>query len=432
MSFPAWAVAVIFGGYGLAVLLLFVAARTTGTPTRIALSSAGLLTGTATVCLLTYGTFSGPWMWMWALLPVVLGAWLWLRRYLQSEWMDRLAGKTGRVYSSDRPGRPSFGVLTGYGRAVSHDDPRGGFDAAVEIDYQGHRIAGVQYRADTGAKSRPVPKNVDVQQVIDAVDSTHGLVELACPATPALLIKPRLLSEQQATQSRKSTVFEDLRITRNTIGALTPDVELRPVTDGWEPDFAANFHVHAEDEAFARAVLTPEVQRLFVEEPWFRIRLVACHRGALWTNDNGQLAKWLVLNNAYHLAQLAAAIPAQAWRSAAPADEVDSFLARARGYDPGKRPERSFVEVVNERRGSAGRVPLGPTSLGLRTTFVLLLAVLGVALFFAPSDSGVDLGAMAFCFLVGAAVLSKVTYFPGRKSAPGAHTDNAASRTLRR
>jgi hypothetical protein len=425
MKFSPLDVAIIFGGYGLAVLLLFVATRTKDTAGRLLVSAAGLAASTATVCMLTYGTFSGPWMWAWGAVPVVIAAWFWLRKYQQSSWADRLAGKTGRIFTADMPGRPSFGVLAGPGRAVGHDDPSGGFDFAVEFDFNGQRVLGMQYRDRVAAPARGVFDQTRTGQVVEAIDATHSLVQLACPPTPALLIKARALPEQRgAGGTAKASIFEDYQLARNTIGALLPSARLTPVAEGWEPEFAAQFAVEAENEAFARAVLTPEVQRLMVADPWFRIRFVAMHRGALWTNDNGSLSEWTVLSNAAHLVRLAAAIPAHTWRTVFPGYQVEQFIGRLHAQGPAawQLPRRSLVARVNERRMAAGRVPLSPTKLVARIGLVAGLVALAVLPVVAASVSSADsgeetasLGSMAIFSAVIAIVLVKVTFFPSRK-----------------
>lgn len=48
-------------------------------------------------------------------------------------------------------------------------------------------------------------------------------------------------------------------------------------------------------------------------EPWFRVREVVFHDGALWTTEAGRLTEGRVYGNSRQLARLAAAVPGELW-----------------------------------------------------------------------------------------------------------------------
>jgi hypothetical protein len=423
-------------GYALALMLLIAGSKTEGALARAGYASAGLVGSATTFYWLTLGQFSGPFMYIWALAPVAFVALVAARKYRQSEWMDRLAGRTGRVFTEERAGRPTFGVLPGSRGAVDHEDDQAGFDSAVELDINGHGVVGVQYRSGQEASTRPFSKTARFGQAIDMADSTHGLVQLRCAEVPALLIVPRSYAERVerfgALEAGRTSPFEDFRISRNIIGALQPDAKLAPVeADGFDPEFARYFSVRAADPAVARAFLTPEVQQLIVADAWFRTREVACHNGALWTSEFGQLTEPGFVANSRHLAQLAAAVPAEAWRAHAPAGtEAERFIAVARSADTSPAAWyqgcRTITAAINERRLAANRVPLAPAQLVLRASVIVVLAWFAVVLAFpqgAADSEALSRGIAGVLFCGGAALaLAKITFFPRpRTKAPQAN-----------
>lgn len=418
-------------GYALALALLVAGSKTEGALSRAAYAGAGLAGSATTLYWLTLGEFSGPFMYIWALAPVGFVAFVAARRYRQAEWMDRLAGRTGRVFTEERAGRPTFGVLPGDGIAVDHEDDRAGFDSAIELEINGHGVVGVQYRGGQDASSRPFSKTVRFGQAVDIADSTYGLVQLRCPEFPALSIAPRSFAERAerfgSLEAGRTSPFEDFRISRNTIGALNPEATLDPVEDGFDPAFTKNFTVRAADPAAARTFLTAEVQRLIVADAWFRTREVACHHGALWTSEFGQLTEPGFVANSRHLAQLAAAVPAEAWRAHAPAGtEAERFIAVARSADTSPaawyQGRRTITAAFNERRLAANRVPLAPAQLVLRASVIVVLAWFAVVLAFpqgADDSEALSRGIAGVLFCGGAALaLAKITFFPRPRTKP--------------
>lgn len=414
----------IVGGYAVAVALLALGIKTDGRwplVAKVSVTGAALVASATTLYWLTLGTFSGPFMYVWSATPIVLVALVWARRYRQGEWMDRMAGRTGSYWNEDRPGHPNFGVLPAQGRAVAVDDERAGFVSAVEVELHGHQVLGVQYGYGQGPRGLGRKKSGRFDQAIDIAESTYCAVELRTPEVPSLVIVPRSGPDRQAEFGVDGAgdvrPFEDARLTRNSIGMFTPSgVSAAEGIVGDE--FNVRFAVRTSDPEFARSVLTAEVQRHILDDPWFRVRQVAWHGGALYTSDAGQLAETVLLANARHLAQLAAVVPGQAWRYAG--QQAERFVAASRATDTSTaawyRGRRSLTTTINERRVAANRVPLSPWSIVVRVSLVailLLIAVAAVADTGADPDDAVRQIIIAVLFFGGSAlVLAKVSFLP--------------------
>lgn len=406
------------------------------TAARLAYSAAGFVASATTLFWATLGTFSGPAMVLWAVFPAAVAALVWWRSYRQREWMDRVAGRRGVQYSRDNPGRPSFGVLPAGGSAVGADDPRAGFESAVELDMRGLRVLGVQYTFGDIAPTKPRKKRPSkFLEAVDRVGNTYGMVQLRTPSVPTLVITPRPTDEQHKDfgplEPSEFRPFEDARLTRNIIGGLTPEGELRPV-DLADGDFTRRFSVRAADAEFAAAVLTPEVRQRLTSDPLFSTREVVFHNGALWTAQFGELTEEALVEDSRRLTRLAATVPPNAWHHGAPGPlQPEQFTSALREADAAGElrppaaeypalkwlawlavlaailfaidlaidisPTSAVVQFAglgvipavaaavrhrfNVRREAVGRTPLRTWSLTLRTIVVLALLIPGAALF---------------------------------------------------
>lgn len=287
MDFSAHWQLVAVGGYAVTLAALLVGVAVQNRPgrrlvSRVSFGLAGSLGSFATACALSRGTFDGRLFSAWELIPIAFTVLVWWRGYRQGTWMRRLAGQTGVCYRGD--GLPSFGLLSR-------------FDSGVEFDVQGHRVLGVQFTAHEPDRPGLRPEG-RLNQALTMVDSTYNLVQLRTPVVPAVVVSPRP-SEQNP--------FEDTKITRNRFADVLPDSLLRTVEV--EAGFAERFEVCAADPDAARVLLTPEVQRLIMDDPWCRVRTIVFDRGALVTAESGQLTESVALGNARHLARIAAAVP---------------------------------------------------------------------------------------------------------------------------
>lgn len=375
---------VVLGGYVLAFGLLALSSRFEG---RLALRrglpwAAGALASATSLYWLTWGTFSGPAAWLWAIFPLAVALFVGWRRYRRGELTDRVAGRDGRVFSRDNPGRPSFGVLSGGGFAVAADDDRAGFEAAVEFDHGGLRVLGVEYTFGREAQA-PSAQGGKFVQAVDMAGNTFSMVQLRTPAVPALVIAPRTTAEQHEDfgplEPTEIRPFQDARLTRNVVGALTPETMLRKTTLE-DAAFTRRFSVRAADAAHAARVLTPEVRHLLVSDPWFHVREVVFHQGALWTTSFGAMSERELREDADNLTRLAAAVPADVWRSSGE-PETERFLAQLAAAE--SQPAASATDVLsrfNARRRAAGRAPLGIASFALRALCVLALVIPGASM----------------------------------------------------
>jgi len=208
----------------------------------------------------------------------------------------------------------------------------------VGIEHNGHRLLGLEYG--------------DIEK--------YSRIQLRTPVVPSLVITPRT----GAFEPERFTPIEDARITRNTVGAQKPDATLRPFEAGSE--FDRRFSVTTSDEDFARAVLD-EVRELLLNEPWFRVREVAFHDGALWTTEAGRLTEERVFDNSRQLARLAAAVPAALWGE----DFASGVDTSEEGWH-GRRKGGPRA-ALNRRRVARDRQPLSALALTVRTVVALVL-----------------------------------------------------------
>lgn len=374
---------VVLGGYLLAFGLLALSNRFDGRPAlrRGLLWAASALASVTSLYWLTWGTFSGPAAWLWAIFPLAVALFVWWRRYRRGEWTDRVAGRDGRVFSRDNPGRPSFGVLPGGGLAVDADDERAGFEAAVEFDHAGHRVLGVEYIYGHQAQA-PAQQGGKFVEAVDLAGNTISMVQLRTPAVPALVVAPRTTAEQHENfgplEPTEIRPFQDARLTRNVVGALTPDTKLRKTTLD-DAAFTRRFSVRAADAEHAARVLTPEVRQLLVSDPWFHVREVVFHHGALWTTRFGAMSERELREDAGALSRLAAAAPSDVWRGAG-GPETERFLAQLAAAEGQPAAASGGLSRFNARRRAAGRAPLGIASFAVRALCVLALVIPGASM----------------------------------------------------
>lgn len=400
---------IVLGGYVVAFGLLWLGQRArdrallvTERPTPQLVKglgrAAGLVATATTLYWLTLGTFSGPFMVTWSVFPVAGALWLWSRKHRQAEWMDRVAGRGGAAFGEQNRGQPSFGVLPGGGLAVDNEDPRGDYDTAVEADLRGHRILGVQYTLGQGGQRhrpelsprQPGHRPGQFEQTVDAAGNTFNVVQLRTPQVPTLSIEPRSGDERLRTygalDAGKIRPFEEARFTRNVVGGLSPEGDLQPF-DADDASFVKHFSVRTGDADFARSVLTAEVRDLIANDPWFRVRQVVFHNGALWTNEFGQLTEHGLLTSARQLARLSAVVPAVTWSHRAAAGtgdrgDVPRFLATAGSLEATEKTWSGvggMTDSVNERRTAADRQPLSRRSILVRVVLVLAFSLAGVS-----------------------------------------------------
>lgn len=375
---------VVVGGYLLAFGLLALSNRFDGRPTlrRGLLWAAGALASVTSLYWLTWGTFSGPAAWLWAIFPLAVAAFVWWRRYRRGEWTDRVAGRDGRVFSRGNPGRPSFGVLPSGGLAVDAEDERAGFEAAVEFDHAGQRVLGVEYTLGQRAQA-PTQQGGKFVEAVDMAGNTFSLVQLRTPAAPTLVVAPRTTAEQQENHGplelSEIRPFQDARLTRNVVGALTPDTRLLKATLD-DDAFSRRFSVRAADPEQVARVLTPEIRQLLVSDPWFHVREVVFHHGALWTTRYGAMSERELREDADNLSRLAAAVPSDVWRSTGDA-ETERFLAQLAAAEAQPAAAASGgLGRFNARRRAAGRAPMGIASFAVRAVCVLALVIPGASM----------------------------------------------------
>ncbi|QWF79685.1 hypothetical protein [Amycolatopsis sp. CA-230715] len=385
----------ILGGYAVAVVLVYLAQwleRRTGmtgrgrTPSLVLYSLAAAAASETTQWWLDWGTSSSIPSTLWWAVPAIVAVLVWLFAWRQRTWMAKVvADNHGSYFSGDEPEKPSFGILYHRGRPVDSADPAAGFRAALEFDLRGYRISGVQYRTSDG-----IPRDDrdpgSAAKAADAVDSTYSLVQLRTPHVPTLLVQARSTAEQQekfgGLEPGEFHPFEDMRITRNAIGAPLPDVAL----EDFELDdnaFTKRFSLRTNDSAFARAALDEKTRALLLDRPWFRVREVAFHHGSLWTAQSGPLTEDKLFDNAAHLAELATTVPSGAWRTGSGNHEFTEQFVALRDTAPETAAPvsgNSLTAPVNARRRAASRQPLSAVSLAVRTLFVVALAAVGLSL----------------------------------------------------
>ncbi|GAB3380479.1 hypothetical protein [Amycolatopsis echigonensis] len=355
-------------GYLTAFVLLWIAGRTEGGGTvtsAISNIACGLVFLGTTLTWFTVSMEVRAPLAVWIALPVVFVAFVLWQSWRQRDSLRRL-GVTNEV---------TFGVLPKRGRTVPFDQRDSlSLRRVLELEHQGHRLLGVEYplTEPDSATSR----------VTDRVGGIYSMIELRIPASPTLLITPKV----GAFEPDYTTPFEDARITRIQVGtpkpSLKPSVQPREVLAGEphkvavDPEFDRRFEVTTEDPEFAAKVLTPEVRELILSDLWFRVHEVVFDQDALWTAEADGLNEDRLLGNARHLAIFAAAVTPNLW----PGTEFARVTARAEtGYDLWFDESRGFVRNrVNRYREAMDRQPLSPTTVLTRSLLAAAMVMLGL------------------------------------------------------
>ncbi|MFK0243607.1 hypothetical protein ACIQUM_02845 [Amycolatopsis azurea] len=348
----------IAGGYTVALALLLLGGRFDGRrPTAAAVSYAlcGILVSETSLYWLSTGSGSAVPGWLWFAFPLVIMALAAWRGHRQKTWAGRLDGS----------GEPSFGVLPVRGIAVTGASPES-VKTAIEFGHNGHRLLGVEYGLG-GSEDFP-----DLARTTDLIGGTYALIQLRTPVVPSVVITPAI----GAFEPERFTPLEDARITRNTVGAPKPDAVLQRFETGTE--FDRRFTVTTSDPEFAAALLSPGVRGLLEGDPWFRVREVAFHGGALWAAEAGTLTEEMMFADSRRLAILASTVDWEDadFRSAAKASDTSDA-----GWLGGRRGPLAGLRVpLNARREATGRQPLSSLSLVARTVVALALVLPGLAL----------------------------------------------------
>lgn len=270
----AWGALILAFGLGLAAA--FVAGRSMRFA-RLLGWAAGLLASLGLLYAATDGTMKGPWVVVWVVIPVALALFFWWRGHQQGDWMDRVAGRTGRVYGPESTEVPSFGVLPAGGDAVDRADPRAGYAAALETDLDGERVLGVDFRMFHARRlGDGKPQRSRRFEQIDMLFDGYHLVQVRIPEVPALLVESGVSVLVPEGLSRGHMHFGS---------------ERKPADLAVSPEFDAVFVTRTADPGFARAVLTRYVQELLLAEPWFRGRTFACQGDVLWFAGKGRLTE---------------------------------------------------------------------------------------------------------------------------------------------
>ncbi|UKD53921.1 hypothetical protein L3Q65_39550 [Amycolatopsis sp. FU40] len=355
-------------GYLTAFVLLWIAGRAEGGGTATSAISniaCGLVFLGTTLTWFTVSMEVRAPLAVWIALPVAFVAFVLWQSWRQRDSLRRL-GTTNEA---------TFGVLPKRGRTVPFDQQDSlSLRRVLELEHQGHRLLGVEYplTEPDSATSR----------VTDRIGGLYSMIELRIPASPTLLITPKV----GAFEPDYTTPFEDARITRIQVGTPKPSSkpseqpreflaeELRKVAV--DPEFDRRFEVATEDPEFAAKVLTPEVREMILNDLWFRVHEVVFDHDALWTAEADGLNEDRLLGNARHLAIFAAAVTSNLW----PGTEFSRVAARAEtGYDLWFGQRRGFVRNrVNRYRESMDRQPLAPTTVLTRSLLAAAMVVGGL------------------------------------------------------
>ncbi|MBB1153097.1 hypothetical protein [Amycolatopsis dendrobii] len=355
-------------GYLTAFVLLWIAGRAEGGGTATSAISniaCGLVFLGTTLTWFTVSMEVRAPLAVWIALPVAFVAFVLWQSWRQRDSLRRL-GATNEA---------TFGVLPKRGRTVPFDQQDSlSLRRVLELEHQGHRLLGVEYplTEPDSATSR----------VTDRIGGLYSMIELRIPASPTLLITPKV----GAFEPDYTTPFEDARITRIQVGTPKPSSkpseqpreflaeELRKVAV--DPEFDRRFEVATEDPEFAAKVLTPEVREMILNDLWFRVHEVVFDHDALWTAEADGLNEDRLLGNARHLAIFAAAVTSNLW----PGTEFSRVAARAEtGYDLWFGQRRGFVRNrVNRYRESMDRQPLSPTTVLTRSLLAAAMVVGGL------------------------------------------------------
>lgn len=351
-------------GFLASFVLLWIAGRTEGGGTvtsAISNIACGLVFLGTTLTWFTVSMEVRAPLAVWIALPVAFVAFVLWQSWRQRDSLRRL-GVTNEA---------SFGVLPKRGRTVAFDQQDSlSLRRVLELEHQGHRLLGVEYPLSE-------PDTV-TDRATDRVGGIYSMIELRIPASPALLITPRV----GAFEPDYSTPFEDARITRIQVGTPKPPGKPQEFLAeelqrfAVDPEFDRRFEVTTEDPEFAAKVLTPEVRELILNDLWFRVHEVVFDRDALWTAEADGLNEDRLLGNARHLAIFAAAVTPNLWRDT----EFSRVTARAEtGYDLWFGQRRGFVRNrVNRYRESMDRQPLAPTTVLTRSLLATAMVVGGL------------------------------------------------------
>ncbi|MGH3467933.1 MAG: hypothetical protein ACRDQF_09420 [Thermocrispum sp.] len=457
---------ILIGGYAVAIGFLFLAIQFEKRQKRArgrararwksllkgCWAAMGFVASATTLFWATGFTMSGPLVVLWAAVPVAVGLLIWWRKRDQGEWMDRfIAAGRGTYFTAERlsavnAARPSFGVIPervvrGFGNQA-----RVRLLASVELGHQGHELMGVQYLAETGDAAELDDLSDGVVVKTAKLANTYNLAQLRTPTVPTLVVRPRLARDRQAEYGALATgpirPFEETRLDLNTGGVPVLDAELERVRLD-DHEFDKMFAVRGSDPTFVRAVFTPEMTTRWQADAWFRVSGIMFHDGVLMTPRHGQLTEDAFVDNTRRLAELAAAVPAEAWSHGGPSDDAEgtldadtflSVLAQAEVSEQIWLSDRldttglgwRIRKAINARYVAADRPP--PTRRGLALLLALIapalvlgglwLTVLAIGTISSaePQVSDTIFGsAVGFGMVVGGIVLAKKTAYPQRR-----------------
>ncbi|MGH3431511.1 MAG: hypothetical protein ACRDQB_01605 [Thermocrispum sp.] len=320
---------IIIFGYGVTVALLLLGRRAAGDRAdgsdrrirlaRFCYSAAGLLGSTVTLFLFTDGTFAGPWVIVWVVVPLGITLWIWWRKRHQQEGLTRLVARTrGVMFEGGGAARPSFGVLPSGGQAVACDDPAADFQIAVELTHGGRRVLGVQYVFTPGVASPSAELGSGPVRKLYTGSNTFSVVQLSTPLVPTVLVRQRLPQERSQEYGPVDMgpirPGEDGKFAINTTGSLRPAAQTEPFRLGDGTEFDKYFAVTTADPDFARALLTPDVVTYVLQEPEFRVTDIVFDQGTLRSTTFGRLTDPVLLEQASLLTALADLVAPAAWQ----------------------------------------------------------------------------------------------------------------------
>ncbi|WP_406640530.1 hypothetical protein [Amycolatopsis sp. WGS_07] len=354
----------LFGGYALALVLLWIASwaeRRSAITAAVFHALCGITVSLTTLYWFSASTsVPAP---VWYGVPLVAAALLAWRGWHQQRWGNRV----------DASAEPSFGFLPHHGLAVPRDHP----DpwprrATVEFSQHGHRLLGIEYSTESPYRDENFRRK---SKLAEELGSICSVVELRIPNVPALTVSPKT----KAFAPDHFTPLEDMRITRNQFSWLRPDTTLHEFET--DPEFDRRFSVYTSDPEFAREMLTGEVRELLLTDRWFRVHQVAFREDAVWATDTGGLTEDRMFDNSRKLAMLAAAVPAAVWDKWANDRHFHSVATNAdTRYDAWLGNRGGFIRTpLNRRRDARDRQPVTSISLTARTLIALALITVGAA-----------------------------------------------------
>ena len=327
----------VVGGYVVALGLLWLGGRWDGrrpAGAAVTYGLAGVAFVETTLFWLSAGTNSAVPTLLWFALPVLIAVLVAWHGYRQRTWVRRIGGTT----------TPTFGVFPADRLGVPYEAAD---HTAIAATVQVNDLLGVEYT--TGGQP--------AANLATMIDGTYTMVQLRTPVVPSMVISP----VTAAFEPERFTPLEDARITRNSFAALRPDAFLRAV-DQIDRAFA----VTAADPSLAGTLLTEEVVTLLTTDPWFRVRQIACHDGALYSTESGPLTEERLYGGGQKLTKLATLIP---W----PDEPFHPRPTITRNRD-------TLRGRVNRRREKADRQPVSAMSFFVRTTMSLIFLLAGVSL----------------------------------------------------